>query len=283
MDVRGLAWGRTTGRPHGEPGPGRARRPAPAREDPRVHPGRPRDPRPGDRRQHRALQRGARGPAAGRCRSRSRTASTGCGRGTPPPTATPSSSRSSATTATRTGPWRPWPASRTGARTSPATGPRSGSPGLRVSGNFFDLLGAPAAVGRTLRAGGRHPGQREGGGAVPRPVAAALRRATPRVVGSRLILNGEPFTVVGVLARGASSSPSATSSSPYPSPRTRTPGARTASPRTSSGSSGARAAGREPRPDRRRLRRDRRAPAEGVPEELRAARRASWPCPTTRS
>ena len=74
-------------------------------------------------------------------------------------------------------------------------------PGVRVSDNFFELLGARAAVGRTLRSGGRHAGPGEGGGALPRAVAAALRGG-PRRGGASLTLNGESFAVVGVLERG---------------------------------------------------------------------------------
>ena len=73
-------------------------------------------------------------------------------------------------------------------------------PGLRVSGNFFDMLGAAAGGRPDARPGRRHPGEREGRGAGPRPLAAALRRRSRRG-GAPVTLNGEAFTVVGVLGR----------------------------------------------------------------------------------
>src|SRR5690242_8669778 len=67
-----------------------------------------------------------------------------------------------------------------------------------VTGNFFDMLGVPAALGRTLR-----PEDAEAG-APPVIVLsdAGWRRffhARPDVVGTTAYLNGEPRTVVGVL------------------------------------------------------------------------------------
>ncbi len=72
--------------------------------------------------------------------------------------------------------------------------------GLRVSDNFFDILGTPAAVGRSLQPGDDTPGNEK-----VAVLAYGLwqRRfgGDPAVVGSRLTLNGEAFTVVGVLPR----------------------------------------------------------------------------------
>src|SRR5262249_20923148 len=67
--------------------------------------------------------------------------------------------------------------------------------GMRVTGNYFDLLGADAQIGRTLTA------------ADERSTVAVLadglwkRRfgADPNVLGRVMVLNGDPFTVVGVL------------------------------------------------------------------------------------
>jgi predicted permease len=79
-------------------------------------------------------------------------------------------------------------------------GPAERLVGLRVSDNFFDLLGVPAAVGRSLQPGDDEPGNEK---VVVLAHGLWQRRfgGDPAVVGSRLTLNGEPFTVVGVLPR----------------------------------------------------------------------------------
>ncbi len=79
-------------------------------------------------------------------------------------------------------------------------GPAERLSGLRVSDNFFDLLGAGAAVGRTLRPGDDTPGQEK---VVVLSYGLWQRRfgGDAGVVGSPLTLNGEPFTVIGVLPR----------------------------------------------------------------------------------
>lgn len=70
--------------------------------------------------------------------------------------------------------------------------------GLRVSADFFSLLGVDAAFGRTLLAEDDRPG-------APRVVVMTYglwqRRfgADRNVVGRNILLNGESFTVVGVL------------------------------------------------------------------------------------
>ena len=58
-------------------------------------------------------------------------------------------------------------------------GPAERLAGLRVSDNFFDLLGTPAAVGRPLRAGGRHAREREGGGRSATACGSGASGATP--------------------------------------------------------------------------------------------------------
>jgi predicted permease len=70
-------------------------------------------------------------------------------------------------------------------------------PGLAVSHEFFDLLGTPAALGRTFEAG-------EDATGVEATVVlshAAWRDlgARPQLVGERLVLDGVPRTVVGVM------------------------------------------------------------------------------------
>ena len=74
-------------------------------------------------------------------------------------------------------------------------------PGLRVSGNFFDTLGVAAAVGRTLRPADDIPGHEK---VVVLSHGLWQRRfgGDPGVVGRTLTLNGEPFTVVGVIGPG---------------------------------------------------------------------------------
>lgn len=73
-------------------------------------------------------------------------------------------------------------------------------PGLRVSGGFFELLGTAPALGRTLRAGDDAPGSEK---VVVLSHGLWLRRfgADRGVVGRAITLNGEAYTVVGVLAR----------------------------------------------------------------------------------
>jgi hypothetical protein len=73
--------------------------------------------------------------------------------------------------------------------------------GRAVSGNYFDVLGVHAALGRTFLA-------EEDGAPGAHPVAVIgyglwTRRfgGDPHAVGSTLLLNGHPFTVIGVLPR----------------------------------------------------------------------------------
>ncbi len=73
-------------------------------------------------------------------------------------------------------------------------------PGMRVSGNLFEMLGVSAAVGRTLR-----PSDDDAGGEKVIVLSHGLweRRfgSEPGVVGRPVTVNGEAYTVVGVLPR----------------------------------------------------------------------------------
>jgi predicted permease len=73
--------------------------------------------------------------------------------------------------------------------------------GIRASGNLFDVLGAQSRFGRLLQASD------ERAGADPVVVLAEpfwSRRfgGDPAIVGSTIRLNGDPYTVVGVIAAG---------------------------------------------------------------------------------
>ncbi len=75
--------------------------------------------------------------------------------------------------------------------------------GRLVTGNYFSVLGVGAAAGRTLT----DDDDRDGGGSPPVVVLAYRywqRRfgRDPGVLGSRLVINGSPFTVIGVAAPG---------------------------------------------------------------------------------
>ena len=69
--------------------------------------------------------------------------------------------------------------------------------GRRVSANLFDLLGVPASLGRTFVADDDRPGTH----VVLLSHALWQRRfgSDPSVIGRALALNGEPYTVVGVM------------------------------------------------------------------------------------
>jgi predicted permease len=79
-------------------------------------------------------------------------------------------------------------------------GPAERVGGLRVSGNLFETLGVQAAVGRPLAAADDTPGQEK---VVVIAYGLWQRRfgGDPAIVGRPLILNGEPFTLVGVMPR----------------------------------------------------------------------------------
>lgn len=74
--------------------------------------------------------------------------------------------------------------------------------GRAVSGNYFEVLGVQAALGRTFRADedtapGAHPVAVIGDGLWHRRFGA-----DPNVVNKRVLLNGHPFTILGVLPPG---------------------------------------------------------------------------------
>jgi putative ABC transport system permease protein len=77
-------------------------------------------------------------------------------------------------------------------------GPPERYPGTGVSAAFFDALGVRAQLGRTFQ-----PGEDEAG----RDEVAVLRHAfwqrrfggDPRIVGKQILLDGRPFTVIGVM------------------------------------------------------------------------------------
>ena len=76
--------------------------------------------------------------------------------------------------------------------------------GELVSGNYFDVLGVPAAIGpRVQRRGRPRPGRASGRGPQLRVLAAALRRR-PAVLNQTITVNGHPMTIVGVSAAGFS-------------------------------------------------------------------------------
>ncbi|HEX2253016.1 MAG TPA: ABC transporter permease [Thermoanaerobaculia bacterium] len=70
--------------------------------------------------------------------------------------------------------------------------------GARVSADFFDTLGARPALGRTFRRDEEQPGS---GGVVVLSHAAWERRfdADPNLLGERLVIDGRPHQVIGVL------------------------------------------------------------------------------------
>ena len=73
--------------------------------------------------------------------------------------------------------------------------------GRLVSWSFFDVLGVRPALGRTLV-----PEDDRRGAARVVVLGHALWRdrfaADPRIVGASLVLDGEPFSVVGVMPKG---------------------------------------------------------------------------------
>jgi putative ABC transport system permease protein len=80
-------------------------------------------------------------------------------------------------------------------------GPTERIPGLRVSDNFFELLGVAPALGRTLVPGDDQPG-REAVVVLSHGLWQRRFGGDRGVVGRPITLNGAPFTVVGVLEPG---------------------------------------------------------------------------------
>ena len=72
--------------------------------------------------------------------------------------------------------------------------------GVRVSANVFQMLGTSAALGRTLEPADDRPGA---AGVLVLTHAMWRNRfgGDPQIVGRKLILNGSPYLVVGVLPR----------------------------------------------------------------------------------
>jgi predicted permease len=66
-----------------------------------------------------------------------------------------------------------------------------------VSDGFFDVMGIPAMHGRTLRAEDNRPGQHRVA-MLAAPVWRDRFAADPAIVGRSIVLNGQPYTVVGV-------------------------------------------------------------------------------------
>ncbi|HEU0108990.1 MAG TPA: ABC transporter permease [Vicinamibacteria bacterium] len=79
-------------------------------------------------------------------------------------------------------------------------GPAERLTGLRVSGGLFETLGTHAALGRTLAPADDTPGQ-EKVAVLTHGLWQRRFGGDPAVVGRPLTLNGEPFTVVGVMER----------------------------------------------------------------------------------
>ena len=72
--------------------------------------------------------------------------------------------------------------------------------GLQVSGNFFQILGADAALGRTFNTEEGDPARRHHVLVLDHHLWTERLEADPDVVGRVVSINGEPFTVIGVLA-----------------------------------------------------------------------------------
>src|SRR5205823_2409609 len=70
--------------------------------------------------------------------------------------------------------------------------------GVNISPTFFDMLGVRAELGRTFRADEEQPGQDH---VVVLAAGFWQRRfaGDPRIVGQNVTIDGQPFTVVGVL------------------------------------------------------------------------------------
>jgi macrolide transport system ATP-binding/permease protein len=70
-----------------------------------------------------------------------------------------------------------------------------------VSGNFFDVLGVQAALGRTFRPDEDQPGA-AGVVVLTHGVWERYFASNPNIIGKNVLLNGQGFTVVGVMPRG---------------------------------------------------------------------------------
>lgn len=74
--------------------------------------------------------------------------------------------------------------------------------GLQVSGNFFQILGVDAALGRTFNSEESDPARRPQVLVLDHHFWSERLDRDPRVVGRVVNVNGEPFTIVGVLGHG---------------------------------------------------------------------------------
>jgi predicted permease len=70
-----------------------------------------------------------------------------------------------------------------------------------VSGNFFDVLGVPAALGRTLTPNDDLPGQPQAVVVISHSFWRRRFALNPAVIGMAITLNDTPFTIVGVVPR----------------------------------------------------------------------------------
>ncbi|PYV20207.1 MAG: hypothetical protein DMG24_23520, partial [Acidobacteria bacterium] len=70
--------------------------------------------------------------------------------------------------------------------------------GMRASANYFHLLGVNAALGRTFAAGDDEPG-REHVAIVSHGLWQTHFASDPSVVGKTVRLNGDTYTIVGVM------------------------------------------------------------------------------------
>ena len=74
-------------------------------------------------------------------------------------------------------------------------------PALRTSAEIFDVLGAPALLGRTFRAGEDLPGP-EAVAVISYGLWQRVFGGSPEVLGRTTVIGDEPYTVVGVAPRG---------------------------------------------------------------------------------
>ena len=74
-------------------------------------------------------------------------------------------------------------------------------PAELVSGNFFDVLGVQAELGRTFRPDEDQPGA-QGVIVLTHGVWERYFASNPNVIGKNVLLNGQGFTVIGVMPRG---------------------------------------------------------------------------------
>ena len=74
--------------------------------------------------------------------------------------------------------------------------------GSWVTANLFDIVGVRPLLGRNFRAGEDTPSGEKVAMLVVLDVAGAIRRRMPNIIGKQIRVNGEPYTVVGVMPDG---------------------------------------------------------------------------------